>query len=68
MSALKVIEILTESDKSWEDAAQKAVTQVSKTVRDVRSVYMHDMEATVENGKIKTYRVNARVTFALENS
>lgn len=68
MSALKVIEILAESEKSWEDAAQQAVTQVSKTVRDVRSVYMHDMEATVRDGKIKSYRVNARVTFALEKS
>ncbi|HYW75398.1 MAG TPA: dodecin family protein [Gammaproteobacteria bacterium] len=68
MTALKVIEVLTQSDKSWEDAAQEAVSQVSKTMRDVRSVYIHDMEATVEDGKIKTYRVNARVTFALEKS
>lgn len=68
MTALKVIEVLAQSDKSWEDAAQQAVSQVAKTVRDVRSVYIHDMEATVEGGKIITYRVNTRVTFALENS
>ncbi|HYW77157.1 MAG TPA: dodecin family protein [Gammaproteobacteria bacterium] len=57
-----------EVPKSWEDAAQQAVGQVAKTVCDVRSVYIHDMEAGVGNGEIKTYRVNARVTFALENS
>ncbi len=63
---LKVIEVLAESTKSWEDAAQMAVTNASKTVRNVRSIYIEHLEATVENSKIVNYRVNAKISFVLE--
>jgi flavin-binding protein dodecin len=63
MSVLKVIEILTSSEKGWEDAAQKAVTHASKTVKNIRSVYINEQSAVVENNKIVTYRVNAKITF-----
>ena len=66
MSTLKVIEVLSESDKSWEDAAQTAVTRANDTVRNVRSIYIKNMEAKVENGKIKKYRINGKISFALE--
>ncbi|MGH8626254.1 MAG: dodecin domain-containing protein [Gammaproteobacteria bacterium] len=32
MSMLKVVEILAQSEKSWEDAAQLAVQEAAKTV------------------------------------
>lgn len=63
---LKVIEVLAESTKSWEDAAEQAIEGASKTVRNVRSIYIKNHEATVENGKIKTYRINAKISFVLE--
>ena len=66
MSMLKVIEVLAESDKSWEDAAQTAVARANDTVRNVRSIYIKYMEATVENGKIKKYRINGKISFTLE--
>jgi len=66
MTMLKVIEVLAESDKSWEDAAQNAVNQASETVRNVRSIYLKNIEATVENGKIAKYRINAKISFLLE--
>ncbi|HLB06935.1 MAG TPA: dodecin family protein [Alphaproteobacteria bacterium] len=66
MTMLKVIEVLAQSDKSWEDAAQLAVQQASKTVRNVKSIYVENMEATVEKGRIKQYRVNAKISFLLE--
>ena len=65
MSMLKVIEVLAESDKGWEDAAQVAVANASKTVRNVRSIYIKNAEATVENGKINKYRINAKISFVL---
>ena len=67
MTMLKVIEVLAQSDKSWEDAAQLAVQQASKTVRNVKSIYIENMEATVEKGRIKQYRVNAKISFLLED-
>ena len=65
MTILKVIEVLAQSNKSWEDAAQQAVKEASKTVRNIKSIYIHDMEATVENGKIADYRINAKISFRL---
>ena len=66
MAMLKVIEVLSESSKSWEDAAQTAVTQASETLHGVKSIYVKDMEATVENGKIRSFRINAKISFELE--
>jgi flavin-binding protein dodecin len=66
MSMLKVIEVLAESDKSWEDAAQQAVTNAGKTVRGIKSIYLENLEAVVENGKIGKYRINAKISFLLE--
>lgn len=63
---LKVIEVLAESDKSWEDAANKAVVDAAKTVRGVKSIYIKNLEASVENGKIKSYRINAKISFVLD--
>jgi flavin-binding protein dodecin len=63
---LKVIELLAESDKSWEDAAQVAVHQASKTLRGIRSVYLKEQTAVVKDDRITTWRVNVLVTFAVE--
>lgn len=63
---VKVIEILAESPKSWEDAATKAVSVAQKSLRDVRSLYIKDMSAEVDHGKIVNYRITAKLTFKLE--
>jgi dodecin len=65
---VKVIEVLAQSDKSWDDAAQQAVGEASKTLRNIRSVYVKEFEAAVENGKITQYRINAKISFDLEES
>lgn len=51
MPVVKVLELMANSSKSWEDAAQQAVTEASKSLHNIRSVYIQDMSATVENGK-----------------
>lgn len=66
MSIVKVIEVLAESDTSFDDAAQNAVTEASQSVRNIKSVYIKEMTATVESGKISKYRVNAKVSFLLD--
>lgn len=66
MAMLKVIEVLAESTKSWEDATQQAIADASKTVRNVKSIYIENFEATVDNGQIKAYRINAKISFVLE--
>ena len=66
MSMLKVIEVLAESDKSWEDAAQVAVDTAGESVRNVRSIYIKNHEAAVKNGKINKYRINGKISFELD--
>ncbi len=66
MSMLKVIEVLAESDKSWEDAAQIAIDTAGKSVRNVKSIYIKNFEAQVDGGKIKKYRINAKISFVLD--
>jgi len=63
---LKVIEVLAESEKSWEDAAAQAVTRASKTVHGIKSIYIKDFEAKVEEDKIVQYRINAKISFLLD--
>ncbi len=68
MTMLKVIEVLAQSERSWEDAAQQAVLTASDTVHDIRSIYIENLEATVENGKIVNYRINGKISFVLEGT
>ena len=66
MSVVKVIEILAESDESWEDAAQNAVAEVAKTVTDINQVYIENLLAVVEDNKIVKYRANCKISFVVK--
>lgn len=63
MAVLKVIEVLANSDNSWEDATRKAVRQASKSVKNIRSVYVQEQSAVVKDGDVKEFRVNVKLTF-----
>jgi len=65
MAILKVIEILSNSRKSWEDAAGNAVKEANKTVKNIVSVNVNNFSLTVKNGKVDEYRVNVKITFAV---
>jgi len=65
MAILKVIEILANSNKSWEDATKKAVKEASKTVKDISSVYVQEQSAVVNDGEVTEFRVNVKITFAV---
>ena len=66
MAVLKVIEVLANSSKSWEDATNKALEQASKSVKNIRSIYINEQSATVKDGKIDYYRVNVKITFEVQ--
>jgi dodecin len=66
MSIHKVIEVLSQSEKSWEDAAQLAVRDAGKTLKNIKSIYVENFEAIVENGQITRYRLNGKITFEVE--
>ena len=66
MSILKVIELLSESSDSWEDATAKGIEKASSTLNNVRSAYVNEQSVTVSNGKIASYRVNLKITFEVK--
>lgn len=66
MSIHKVIEVISQSDKSWEDATHRAVADAARTVKNIKSIYIQNFQATVEGDRIVGYRVNANITFEVE--
>lgn len=66
MAVLKVIEVLANSSESWEDATKNALEQASKSVKNIRSVYINEQSASVKDGKIDDYRVNVKITFEVK--
>ena len=66
MAVVKVIELLGESEQSWADASRKVVEEATRTLRGVTSVYIKEFQATVENDRVKNFRVDAKVSFKLE--
>ena len=67
MSVIKVIELLAQSDQSWEEATRVALREAAKTVKNIKSLYVKDMQAIVENNTIVQYRVNVKVSFTVQD-
>ncbi|MCK0145393.1 dodecin family protein [Arenibacter sp. F26102] len=65
MSVLKVIEIMGNSPISFEDAVQNVIKEASKTVKNIKSVYIQDMQVSVKDNLISEYRVNTKVSFGI---
>ncbi|MFC5194619.1 MULTISPECIES: dodecin family protein [Bizionia] len=66
MAILKVIEVLSNSETSWEDATRKAVKEASKTVKNIRSVYVKEQSAIVNGDNVTEFRVNIKITFEVK--
>ncbi|MBG7630742.1 MAG: dodecin domain-containing protein [Bacteroidetes bacterium] len=65
MSVLKVIEVLGNSKVSFEDAVQNVINEASKSVKNIKSVYINEMQVKVNENKISEYRVNTKVCFGI---
>jgi hypothetical protein len=66
MAIVKVIEVLAESEESWDDAVQVALKEAAKTVHNIQSIYVKEFQAIVENDQIVGYRVNAKISFLVK--
>jgi dodecin len=65
-SIVKVIEVIAQSDKSFDAAVQNAVKEAAKTVKGIKSIWVENFSAAVEGDKITQFRVNAKVSFLIE--
>lgn len=66
MAIMKVIEIMSDSKKSWEDAAKQGVEKAAESVKNIKSAYVQSQSCVVKDGKITAYRVNLKVTFQVK--
>jgi flavin-binding protein dodecin len=66
MAIVKVIELLAEG-KDMENAVQAAITEAAKTVRNIKSVYVENIQAIVEKDKVTKYRLDVKVSFLVEH-
>ena len=63
---IKVIEVIASSEKGFSEATQNALEEASKTVKNIKSIYIKEMNANVENQRIVSYGVNAKISFEIQ--
>lgn len=66
MSVAKIIEITSESSKSFEDAIEVGIHHAHKTLKNLSGAWVKEQKVVVEDGKIVAYRVYLKLTFVLE--
>jgi flavin-binding protein dodecin len=66
MAILKVIEVMANSEKSWEDATKKAVSEAAKSVKHIKSAFVQSQSVVVEDGNVQEFRVNVKITFEVK--
>ncbi len=66
MAIVKIIEVIAASDKSFDDAVRNALKEASKSVKNIKSIYVKEMTARVENNQIVSFGVNAKISFEVD--
>ncbi len=66
MAVIKVVEIMSDSTKSWEDATASAIKKAGKSIKGIRSAYVQSQSVVVKNNKVSAYRVNLKVSFEVQ--
>ena len=65
-SIVKVIEVIAQSEKSFDDAVASAVKEAAKTVSGIKSVWVDNFSGEVDGDRIVQYRANCKVSFLLK--
>lgn len=66
-NTVKIIELVGESEKGWEDAVRNVVWEASKTIEGITGVEILNMTADVQDGKLYDYKVNVQVAFPVRD-
>ncbi len=65
MAVIKTIDLVGVSAISWQDAAERALEEASKTLRGVEGMNVLDSSAVVEDGKVSEYHTHVRIKFRI---
>ncbi|MES9970177.1 MAG: dodecin family protein [Candidatus Thiodiazotropha sp.] len=67
MSVAKVTEIISSSNKGFDDAVTKGIKRANKTLKNIKGAWVKDQQVTVSDGKVTEFRVTMKVTFVLKD-
>mgnify|MGYP001146649939 CR=1 FL=1 len=67
MPIVKVIEVISSSETSFDDAVKNALAEASKTVKNIDSIYVKDFKCHVKDGQISSYGVICKISFRVDN-
>lgn len=67
MSVAKVTEIISSSPEGFDHAIKQGVQRAQKTLKGVQGAWVQDQKIVMDNGSIKEFRVNLKVTFVLQD-
>lgn len=67
MSIIKVIEVIATSEKSFDDAVKESLKEASKSVDNIKSIYVKEMKAKVKDNEIISFGVNAQISFEINH-
>jgi len=66
MPVVKIIELIGSSPDGWNEAAQNAVTEAAKTIKNIKGVHVKRCTAKVEDNKIVEYNADVKIAFIVE--
>lgn len=66
MSVIKTIDLIGVSTESWRDAAESALAEAAKTIRQIEHMDILGTTAVVKDGKIAEYHTQVRISFRIE--
>lgn len=66
LPVVKIIELIGSSPKGWTEAAQNAVTEAAKTVKNIKGVHVKRCTAKVKDNKIVEYNADVKIAFIVE--
>lgn len=66
MAVMKVIELMAESTESWEKATQNGLKKANESLKGVKSAFVQSQSVTCDDGEVKKYRVNLKVSFEVK--
>jgi flavin-binding protein dodecin len=67
MAVARVSEIVASSKDSFDSAVREGLKRATKTLRGITGLEVTRLQAKVEKGKLREYRVHLNVTFVLED-
>jgi dodecin len=66
MTVIKIIELIGSSPNSWSEAAQNAVTEAAKTIKNIKGLHVKRCTAKIQNNKIIEYNADVKISFIVE--